>query len=409
MKRTRWPKAGSETVGGNFRSAPPLILVLNGGSTSIRFAVFSADATPRRILAGKVENAGTGRARLKIEHSAGGRGPEPKLGRSGATGAGLLRWLRTQPLAKGIAIVGHRVVHGGDRDEPAAVSARLLRDLRRLSPADPDHLPAEIALIRQCARIFGGVRQIACFDTAFHRTLPPVARVVPLPRRGLVRRGFHGLSYEYLMGELARLAPAEARGRVILAHLGGGASLAAVRHGRCLETTMAVTPASGLVMGTRSGDLDPGLGYLLARSEGLTPAAFQHMVNHESGLLAISGTSADVRELTRREARDPRARLALDYFCRQAAKGIGALATVLGGCDTLVFSGGIGENSPKVRARICAALAFLGAALDQRKNRSSRPVISRPGSRMRLRVIPTDEELVIARACGRFLKARSRG
>jgi acetate kinase len=243
---------------------------------------------------------------------------------------------------------------------------------------------------------------VLCFDTAFHRTMPPVAKLLPLPRRytdqGVERYGFHGLSYEYLMEELGRLDPVAAKGRVILAHLGSGASLAAVRKGKSIDTSMGFTPASGLVMGTRSGDLDPGLFYYLARTGRMTAARFQQVVNHESGLLGVSGTSSDMRDLLARQGRDKRAADAVALFCYQAKKWIGAYAAALGGLDTLVFSGGVGENAPTVRERICEGLHFLGVALDKKKNAKSATIVSPAASRVTVRVIPANEELMIARS-----------
>ena len=245
--------------------------------------------------------------------------------------------------------------------------------------------------------------QVACFDTAFHHDLPRVAQIVPIPRRyeaaGVRRYGFHGLSYAYLMEELARVAgPEAAAGRVILAHLGSGASLAAVREGRCVDTTMGLTPASGLVMGTRSGDIDPGLVRFLMRSEGMTTEQFHDLVNHESGLLGVSETSPDLRDLLARQDADVRAAEAVALFCYQAKKAIGALAAALGGLDILVFSGGIGENSPEARRRICAGLEFLGIALDDRRNARRCPADLGPRRpRRRCASSRTDEESMIAR------------
>jgi acetate kinase len=248
--------------------------------------------------------------------------------------------------------------------------------------------------------------QVAFFDTAFHRTMPRVARILPIPRRfealGVVRYGFHGLSFEYLMEELGRVAGAAQAGRrVILAHLGNGASLAAVKEGRSQDTSMGFTPAAGLVMSSRSGDLDPGIASFLARREGMSAAKFQDMVNHQSGLLGVSGTSSDMHDLLGRASRDPRAAEAVDLFCYQARKWIGAYAAALGGLDTLVFAGGIGENAPSVRARICEGLGFLGVRLDPRRNRANAAVISR--GEVGVRVIRTDEELMIARSIKRVL------
>jgi acetate kinase len=293
--------------------------------------------------------------------------------------------------------------------EPERVTAKLLTELRRLTPYDPEHLPREIALIEAVRARHPRLPQVACFDTAFHRTMPAVARLLPIPRRyaarGVQRYGFHGLSYSYLLAELARLGDAAAvRGRVILAHLGSGASLAAVRDGRSIDTSMGFTPAAGLVMSTRSGDLDPGLMAFLARTERMTPAQFDRMVNHESGLLGVSGTSSDVRDLLARETQDARAADALALFCYQAKKWIGAYAAALGGLDTLVFAGGIGENAPVLRARICHGLGFLGVAVDSTRNAKSAALISTDASRVAVRVIRTDEELMIARSAARVLK-----
>jgi acetate kinase len=284
----------------------------------------------------------------------------------------------------------------------------MLDDLRRISPFDPDHLPGEIALIEALERAFPGVPQAACFDTAFHREMPRVARVIPIPRRyeavGVRRYGFHGLSYAYLMEELARVAgPEQARGRIILAHLGAGASLAAVHEGRCQDTTMAFTPAAGLVMGTRSGDIDPGLAWFLAVAQGMTLESFHHMVNHESGLLGVSETSPDLRDLLARRDVDPRAAEAVDLFCYQARKWIGAFAAALGGLDALVFSAGIGENSPEVRRGICTGLEFLGICLDGGRNEAGAQRISTDSSPATVLVIRTDEEAMIAREVARIM------
>ena len=320
----------------------------------------------------------------------------------------LLGWLETQPEFAAVKAVGHRVVHGMHHSAPERITGKLLAELRRITPYGPDHLPQEIALIEAFRKRHPQLPQVACFDTAFHRTLPRVAKLLPLPRRlavkGVERYGFHGLSYAYLMAELRRLDPVAARGRVILAHLGSGASLAAVRRGRSVDTSMGFTPASGLVMSTRTGELDPGLGYFLARTERMTAARFQTMVNHESGLLGVSGTSSDVRDLLARESRDPRAADAVALFCYQARKWIGAYAAVLGGVDTLVFAGGIGENSPVIRARICSGLEFLGLKIDRKLNARHALRISTRGSRVTVRVIRTDEELMIARSVTRVLR-----
>jgi acetate kinase len=284
----------------------------------------------------------------------------------------------------------------------------MIDGLRGLSPFDPDHLPEEILLVEALHRRFPDLPQVACFDTAFHHDLPRVARLLPIPRRyeaqGVRRYGFHGLSYAFLMEELPRLAGAEAaRARVVLAHLGNGASLAAVRDGRSADTSMGFTPAAGVPMGTRSGDLDPGLVWYLARTEKMSAKQFNEMVNSQSGLLGISETSSDMRDLLGREAHDVRAAEAVALFCYQVKKWIGAFAAALGGLDTLVFAGGIGEQSPTVRARICDGMGFLGIELEENRNAANEGVISTAVSRVTVRVIRTDEERMIAEAVCRVL------
>jgi acetate kinase len=307
-----------------------------------------------------------------------------------------------------VKAIGHRVVHGMKYSEPQRVTPKLLAELRRITPYAPDHLPREVGLIEAFRRRHPKLEQVACFDTAFHRTMPPVARRLPIPRRyaakGVERYGFHGLSYSYLMEELARLDPAAAKGRVILAHLGNGASLAAVRDGKSIDTSMGFTPTSGLVMSTRTGDLDPGLAYYLERAERMTTARFQHMVNHESGLLGVSAISSDLRDLCAKETSDVRAAEAVDLFCYQVRKWIGSFAAALGGVDTLVFAAGIGENAPQIRKRICDQLGFLGIALDRGRNAQNAALISADAGPVKVRVIRTDEELMIARSVIRVLK-----
>ncbi len=391
------------------------VLALNGGSSSVRFAFYTAKAPMRRILDGKLERIGLPGTRLEFNDLV--RGRKGRLGIAARDRASavedLLDWIEGLEAFASVRAIGHRVVQGMAHAGPARVTAGLLRELRRSAPYDPEHLPGEIGLIEALRRRHPGLPQVACFDTAFHSGMPRVARMLPVPRRleakGVVRYGFHGLSYEFLLGELRRVAgPSAARGRVILAHLGNGASLAAVRGGRSVDTSMGFTPASGLVMGTRSGDLDPGIACFLSRTEGMGAAGFQRMVNEESGLLGVSGTSSDMRDLLAREKRDPRAAEAVELFCYQARKWIGAYAAALGGLDTLVFSGGIGENSPAVRGRICRGLGFLGVRIDARRNAANAPVISVVRGAATVRVIRTDEELMIARSVARLLGAGRR-
>ena len=390
------------------------ILTINAGSSSLKFALFRSGAEPSRELAGKFERIGLEGGRMSFTDLGTQKREERKFDAPNhiACVPLLEEVLNRKASVEDIHSVGHRVVHGGPRyHKPQRVDTALLEELRRIRSFDPDHLPAELALVRHFTQAYPRVPQIACFDTAFHRHLPRAARMLPIPRRyeaqGVQRYGFHGLSYGYLMEELEELSGKSARGRIILAHLGNGASMAAVHRGKSMDTTMAFTPTAGLVMSTRSGDLDPGLSAYLARSEGMTAAQFNDLVNTKSGLLGISETSSDVRDLLHRQKRDKRAAEAIEMFCYQARKWIGALSAALGGLDTLVFSGGIGENSPPIRARICRELKFLGIDLDPNRNRASAPVISRSRARVVVRVIRTDEELYMARTlCGLLRKGK---
>jgi acetate kinase len=402
-------RSGHDGIAGGIlpagRSPRSCVLTINGGSSSLKFAIFSAGDPIGRVLGGRVERVGAAESRLVVGDATGGRREDRAVAApdQAAAAALVVEEVVRGPGCHAIGAVGHRVVHGGSRFvEPGLITAEMLDELRRISPLDPEHLPGEIALIESIGEALPGVPQVACFDTAFHRSLARPAQIVPIPRRywglGVKRYGFHGLSYTYLMEELARAAgPAEARGRVVLAHLGAGASLAAVRDGRCVDTTMGFTPASGLVMGTRCGDIDPGLVAFLAHAEGMTPERFHHMVNHESGLLGVSETSADVRDLLARREADARAAEAIDLFCYRVRAAIGALSAALGGLDALVFSGGIGENSPEIRRGACERLGFLGVVLDDGRNASGGPVISAESSPARVRVIRTDEESMIVR------------
>ena len=397
------------------KSAPGGVLTLNAGSSSIRFALFEGGSAERRILEGAIERIGTPGARLSVNREGVADAPRPIQARDHRSAARhLLDWLQGDPLFAGVSSLGHRIVHGMRHSAPERVTPRLLSELRRLTPYDPDHLPIEIGLIEEVCVRLPAMPQVACFDTAFHRSMPLVAKLLPIPWRyrakGVERYGFHGLSYQFLMGELKRLGDGSAgRGRVVLAHLGNGASMAAVLRGKSIDTSMGFTPAAGLVMGTRSGDLDPGLLAYLARNGRMSASKFERMINHESGLLGISGRSADMRDLLAGEGHDARSAVAVAVFCYQARKWMGAYAAALGGLDTLVFAGGIGENAPQVRARICEGLGFLGIRLDAAANRRSAAVISGRGSPVVVRVMHTDEELMIARSVRELLFPRSGG
>lgn len=384
--------------------ADAIILVLNSGSSSIKTKLYRLPSE-ELVLAGELDHIGQGDGRFRLADNQGnliedGRG---LWADHGAALQALFDRLGKVDLGSPIVAVGHRVVHGGQRfAAPARVTADMLDELRRLAPLDPLHLPPEIQGIEAVARIFPDIPQVACFDTAFHRTLPEVAWRYALPRRlsdqEVRRYGFHGLSYEYLVEELKLT-----KDRAILAHLGNGASMAAVRDGQCIDTTMGFTPTGGLVMGTRSGDLDPGILLYLLRERGISVPDLDKLLNNESGLLGVSGTTADMADLLRRENAEPAAALAVTIFCYQARKFIGALAAALGGLDVLVFTAGIGERSAAIREDIACGLGHLGVQLDAGRNAAGGPVISADTSRVMVRVVKTNEELMIARHTRRAL------
>lgn len=383
----------------------PRILTLNAGSSSIKFASYRTGEPPRKELHGAVDRVGLPGTNLTFSDATGELKGRINLESSdtGAASNTLVDWLEEHIDVAAISGTGHRVVFGMQHTEPEFITQDLLNELHRISPYDTDHLPAEVELIEAIRERYPEMPQVACFDTAFHTTMPRVAKILPLPRRfdagGIRRHGFHGLSYTYLMEELGRVAGAKAaQGRVILAHLGSGASLAAVRGGKSIDTSMGLTPAGGLMMGTRTGDLDPGVAWYLMKSENLTPAQFNHLINHDSGLLGISETSSDMRDLLAKESEDIRVAEAVASFCYQVKKWMGAFTAVLGGLDILVFAGGIGENCADIRSRICEGCGFLGIDLDEKRNASNDDVISAEGGRVVVRVMRTDEELIVARS-----------
>ncbi len=294
-------------------------------------------------------------------------------------------------------------MHGGpEYSEPQRITQRVIERLRELISFAPEHLPHQVKAIEIATRRHPDLPQVACFDTAFHHGMPAVSRYFPLPRalraEGLVRYGFHGLSYSYILGELAREAGgAAATGRIVIAHLGNGCSMAAVKNGKSVDTTMGFTPTGGLVMGTRSGDLDPGLVLHLLEARGIDTAALRHLLNRESGLIGVSQISSDMQDLLRHEAANAQAAEAIALFCYQAKKFLAAMAAALGGLDTLVFTAGIGENAPSIRERICEGLEFFGIRVDRERNRGGEAVISAAGSPVTVRVMRTDEEIMLAR------------
>jgi acetate kinase len=386
--------------------AKPGILTINGGSSSIKFALFELGDELVQILHGRVDGVGFPKGRFIVKGVEKNDNFSRPLVVPDHTAAinQLMDWIEKRFPDGELAAVGHRVVHGGPKYwEPQRITKEMIKELHDLSPFDPDHLPEEILLTEAFHGRFPDLAQVACFDTAFHHDMPRVALLLPIPRRyeakGVRRYGFHGLSCAYLMEELAHLTGDQtARGRVILAHLGSGASITAVQGGRSMDTSMSLTPTAGLPMSSRSGDLDPGLSWYLARTEQMTAKQFQDMVNHESGLLGISQTSADMQELLAHETEDVRAAEAVALFCYQAKKWIGAYAATLGGLETVVFAGGIGENAPPVRARICEGLSFLGIEIDDARNAANEGIISTDSSRVTVRMIRSNEELMIARS-----------
>jgi acetate kinase len=362
------------------------LVAINAGSSSVKCGLFTFETSPRSLR------------RETIDGPASSSVPQ------------VLDWIDTSTRDRSLVAVGHRIVHGGATyAAPQPLTAAVREALIGLIPFAPNHLPDEIALIDALDRWRSGLPQVACFDTGFHADLPEVARRLPVPlayeAQGVRRYGFHGLSYAFLVQELSRIAgPAVAAGKLVLAHLGSGSSLAAVHNGRSLDTTMGFTPIGGVVMSTRSGDLDPGVVTYIARHEERSADQVEDLLSHRAGLLGISGISGDMRVLLDREPHDPACQLATAMYVYAIKKAIGALASVLGGVETLVFSGGIGEHAPAIRARICDGLAFLGIQLDADGNAANAPIISTPSGRVVVRVIQTDEELMIARATYNLLE-----
>ncbi len=388
------------------REKGDLILAINGGSSSIKFALFAPADGLRRIAKGHISGIGSDQGEFNVTGNV--EGPDSSrsvtLGDHKAAIDLLVDWIDDEKLRPRLRAAGHRIVQGGPSyNKPIRVTAEVIADLRQLISFDPQHLPHEILLLETFHARFPELAQVACFDTAFHHALPKVAQLLPIPRRyfakGVRRYGFHGLSYTYLMEELERVAGTQAAsGKIILAHLGSGASLAAVDRGQPVDTSMAFTPAAGLPMSTRSGDLDPGLAWYLAETEQMDAKQFNEMVNKHSGLLGTSETSSDMQELLAREGNDTRAAEAVTLFCYSVKKWIGSFAAALGGLDTLVFAGGIGEKGSAIRERVCGGLEFLGIELDLERNAQNAALISTDAGRVQVRVIPTDEEVVIAKS-----------
>ena len=388
------------------------VIVLNAGSSSLKFSIYRRpeSAAWRLESRGQIEGIGTS-PRFSAKDGSGTRLADNGLDREkvrDARGAldSLAAWLRSTYSGARVLGVGHRVVHGGARfSGPTVITPEILAELRKLIPLAPLHQPHNLAAVDAVTTQLPDVPQVACFDTSFHRGQPEVAELVPLPREirnaGVQRYGFHGLSYEFIASVLPDVAPEIANGRVIVAHLGSGASLCAMRNLKSIDSSLGFTALDGLCMGTRPGALDPGVVLYLFQGLGLSAKDVETILYKQSGLLGISGKSNDMRDLL--GSREPADRLAVEYFVYRAAKEIGALAAVLGGIDALVFTAGIGENSPEIRSRICDGSAWLGIELDNDANSKKQTRISRKGSPVSVWVVPTNEELVIARHTGMVL------
>jgi acetate kinase len=379
-------------------------LCLNAGSSSLKFALFRVDETAEESLAvGVIEGIGTPSARATLTAS-GKRSARPCPNTTAEAGLGVAFELLDEASLPTASVVGHRIVHGGQAHlRPVLIDAALIASLKELVPLAPLHLPAGILGIEAAMARLPGVRHVACFDTSFHATMPEYAARFALPWQlydeGVRRYGFHGLSYEYVLSTLREPVP----GRIIVAHLGNGASLAAIKHGRSVDTTMGFTPAGGIMMGTRAGDLDPGLLLYLLREKGFTAQTLETLVDRESGLLGVAG-SADLRVLTEHNEHAARAQLAIQMMGYAVRKAIGAYVAVLGGLDLLVFTGGIGEHSPEIRAEACRDLGALGITLDEQKNTLSEREIHAPGS-CPIQVVADDEDRIIARHAGALIRS----
>ncbi len=407
--------------GTNMQStAKTAILAINTGSSSLKARLYnfgSPDSPPDLLITFKVEQVGQPASLIKLTEQNGSSQefPANHLADHGAAIGWLFDWLGDKPSYGPLSAIGHRLVFGGlHYSEPQLIDPPMLADLHKLVPLDPDHLPQALQVVEATGQFYPALPQIACFDTAFYNSMPAVARRYALPRalweEGLRRYGFHGLSYQYIVDKLrADAGEAVAASRLIIAHLGSGASLAAVQGGKSLDTTMGFTPTGGLVMSSRSGDLDPGVMLYLLTQKGLTTEELNQLVNRQSGLLGVSGSSADMNELLKKEASDPQAAEAIELFCYQARKFTGGFVSVLGGLDNLIFTAGIGENAASIRLRICQGLAFLGVEIETELNQANAPIISSQASAVTVRVLKTDEEVMIARHTYRVLSSDKTG
>jgi acetate kinase len=375
------------------------ILTINAGSSSIKMALYEMAVEPVLQLAGKIEKIGSGDSTLIIKQNNSKNNFSLKANDFYTTIVALIDWLQQQSWFKNVKAIGHRIVHGMHHTQPEIITDDLLKELNSIVDYDPDHLPSEIKFIELIKKQYPQLMQVACFDTAFHTTIPAVAKTFAIPKKyfdeGIQRYGFHGISYSHLMQRLQKINAANANRRIILAHLGNGASIAAVKDGKCIDTSMGFTPAAGIVMSSRSGDIDPGVAWYLMQ-KGMGAKTFNDIINHQSGLLGISGISSDMQTLLEQEKENKDAALAIDVFCYQIKKYIGAYIAALEGLDVLVFSGGIGENAAEIRKRISIGFACAGIEIDEERNNDHQQLISTDMSKIKVYVIPTNEELMIA-------------
>jgi acetate kinase len=389
------------------------ILTINAGSSSLKAALYEMDRVEQLVLAVQVERISQRGSQMRIVDGEGVTllDRTTDLGDHETAMRACLEWLQHHDPEVAPNAVGHRIVHGGPAHRaPHILTTAVLADLQEWVPIDPDHLPQALAVIQATTETYPAIPQVACFDTAFHRSMSRTARMYPLPpalaEAGIIRYGFHGLSCEFIVQALQAIDARAAQGRIIIAHLGSGASLTAVRNGVSVDTTMGFTPTGGIMMGTRSGDLDPGVILHLLQAQRMQPTALNRLVNHEAGLLGVSGLSGDMRDLLAKESSDARAADAVTLFCYLARKSVGALVAAQGGVDTLIFTAGIGEHSAPIRERICQGLEFLGLELDAERNARHAPIVSRDGSRVVVRVMKTDEDLMIARHVRHLLSSK---
>jgi acetate kinase len=392
------------------------ILSINSESSSLKCGLFRMSDKPASVYMARASGIGSDEdSRLTIENNSGKTivDKAAKFPDHSAALDVILSWLKETRPDMPIDVIGHRLVHGGSEYiRPQVITPDIEEHLHKLIPLAPDHLPRELDALDKLRRLFPETTQVACFDTTFHRNMPRVARIYPLPRNmfehGIMRYGFHGLSYEYILQKLEDVAGNKiAEQKVIIAHLGSGASMVAVEDGQSIDTTMGFTPAGGLVMSTRTGDLDPGIFPHLLMHKKWPASAINEMINQKSGLLGVSGISASMKDLVAKEESEPEAREAIELFCYQATKFLGALIAVLGGLNTLVFTGGIGEKSAEIRQRICRTMAYAGIELNHDANSDNAEIISANNSRVTVRVMETNEEYMVALHAGSLVRGRT--